>query len=59
MLCFKKILSKTPISLEKEKVIYVFKSELFHFTTTQGDVLATSKPTDMSMRLGISFMLAS
>jgi hypothetical protein len=34
-------------------------SELFHFSTTQGNVLATSKLTGMSMWLGISFMLAS
>ena len=54
---FWKILKNSNLTWE-EKVIYVFKLELFHFPITQGDVLATSKPIGMSMRLGISFMLA-
>ena len=54
LLC--KICQKLHLTWE---VIYVFKSELFHFSTAQGDVLATSKHIGMSMWLGISFMLAS
>jgi hypothetical protein len=57
-LFWKKYCQKLQLTWEGE-VIYVFKSELFHFLTAQGDVLATSKPIGMSMWLGISFMLAS
>ena len=49
MFCFEKNIVKNSNLTWEGEVIYVFKSELFHFSITQGDVLATLKPIGKSM----------